>query len=63
MKRIRVTVKPDGTTTVQTQGYAGQECREADRWLRDALGLSTQETPTAEAFTEASQDQTQGQHV
>lgn len=58
MKRIRVTVKPDGQTTVETQGYAGHECRQADGWLRDALGLSATDTPTAEAFTEATQDQT-----
>ena len=48
MKTIEITVGPSGTTTVQTRGFTGGDCREASRFLEQALGRRTSETMTAE---------------
>ncbi|MEK6238948.1 MAG: DUF2997 domain-containing protein [Planctomycetales bacterium] len=48
MKRIEVIVSPTGETTLATGGYAGSSCREASKFLEDALGARTSETLTAE---------------
>ena len=45
---IEIIVSPDGQTRVETKGFAGQECREASRFLESALGKLTSETLTAE---------------
>lgn len=45
---IEVTVSPRGEATVQTRGYAGGECRDASRFLEQALGARTGEVLTAE---------------
>ena len=37
-KVIEITVDPKGETTVQTKGFAGSECREASRFVEQALG-------------------------
>jgi hypothetical protein len=58
MKLIEVTVSPAGETTVQTKGFAGAECREASRFLEQALGARAAEALTAEFYQgqEARQD-------
>ena len=48
LKTIEITVSPAGETTVQTKGFAGAECREASRFVEQALGQRTGETLTAE---------------
>jgi hypothetical protein len=58
-KTIEVIVGPDGSTRVETKGFAGAECREASRGLKAALGLRQSEQLTAEFYQQA----TQGQHV
>ena len=45
-KVIEIVVSPQGEATVQTRGYTGGECREASRFVEQALG-----TRSAEAFT------------
>ena len=45
---IQVIVSPRGETTVQTKGYSGGECREASKFIEQALGQRTSETMTAE---------------
>ena len=50
MKTIEITVGPKGETTVQTRGFAGAECREASRFVEQALGTRTAETLTAEFY-------------
>ena len=40
-KTIEITVQPDGRTTVETRGFVGPECREASRFLQEALGVTT----------------------
>ena len=49
---IEVTVSPTGETTVQTRGYAGPECRQASKFLEQALGVTVQDRTTAEFFAE-----------
>ena len=56
---IEVTVSPRGETTVQTRGYAGGECREASRFVEQALGTRSAESLTAEFH----QDQPTGQEL
>ena len=47
-KVIEIVVNPRGEATVQTRGFAGGECREASRFVEQALGQKTAETLTAE---------------
>ncbi len=47
---IEVVVSPTGETTVQTKGYAGDDCLQASRFLEQALGVSTAERTTAEFY-------------
>ncbi len=48
MKIIEITVSPDGETKVETRGFTGGECREASRFVEQALGQRTAETLTPE---------------
>ena len=50
MKTIEIVVDKDGRVTVETQGVAGGSCREASRFVEDALGARTSETLTAEFY-------------
>jgi hypothetical protein len=50
VKTIEITVSPTGETKVETRGFAGGECREASRFLEQALGRRTAETVTAEFY-------------
>lgn len=45
---IEVIVSPDGRTKVETKGFAGSSCREASRFIEQALGQRTGELLTAE---------------
>ena len=49
-KVIEITVDPRGQATVQTRGFAGAECREASRFVEQALGHRTAEQLTAEFY-------------
>ena len=48
MKTIEITINPKGETKVETKGFSGGECREASRFIEQALGQRTAETLTAE---------------
>ena len=50
---IEVIVSPRGETTVQTKGFEGAECRKASKALEETLGITTNETKTAEFYHEA----------
>ena len=50
MKTIEITVGPKGETTVQTRGFAGSECRDASRFVEQALGTRSAESLTAEYY-------------
>ena len=49
-KQIEIIVAPDGSSRVETKGFAGGECREASRFLERALGKQVDETLTAEFY-------------
>ena len=55
-KTIEITVSPTGQTSVQTKGFVGGECRDASRFVEEALGQRVSETLTAE-FHQVTQQQ------
>jgi hypothetical protein len=48
MKTITVIVSPAGQARIETQGFVGPACFEADQFLRRALGTTTDEQRTTE---------------
>jgi Protein of unknown function (DUF2997) len=48
LKIIKITVDPKGQTKVETRGFSGGECREASRFVEQALGTRSAESLTAE---------------
>ena len=50
MKTIEITVDKGGHVTVETKGFAGGSCREASRFVEEALGARTSERMTAESY-------------
>ena len=53
MKRIVVTVSPDGSTKVETRGFAGSACMDETRRLEEALGGRRKVVRTAEHYKPA----------
>ena len=49
-KSIEITVSRTGDTTVQTRGFAGPSCRDASRFIEQALGERAGEQLTAEFY-------------
>ena len=47
-KIIEITVGPTGQTRVETRGFSGGACREASRFVEQALGSRMSEQLTAE---------------
>ena len=58
IKIIEIVVSPTGQTQIETKGFTGSECRDASRFVEQALGKRTGEQLTAE-FHEAASSQTQ----
>ena len=54
---IEITVTPDGQTRVETKGFSGAGCREASRFIEEALGKRTSERKTPEFFQVADERQ------
>jgi hypothetical protein len=48
MKTIIITVGAQGHAQVETTGFAGGECRDASRFVEQALGRATNEVRTAD---------------
>ena len=48
MRMIEIIVSPTGQSQVQTRGFRGGDCRQASRFLEQALGQRTSEQLTAE---------------
>jgi hypothetical protein len=48
VKTIEIIVSPKGETTVQTKGFTGGDCREASKFVEQALGRRTGERLTGE---------------
>jgi hypothetical protein len=47
-RRIEIIVSPKGETIVQTKGFAGASCRDASRFIEQALGCLAAEHLTTE---------------
>lgn len=45
---IEITVSPTGATKVETRGFTGGACRDASRFVEQALGTRTAEQLTPE---------------
>jgi hypothetical protein len=56
-KIIEVIVSPTGETKAETKGFTGSSCRDASRFLEQALGQPTSEQLTAEFHQHAAQHQ------
>lgn len=50
MKTIEITVSPNGETIVTTRGFTGASCRDASRFIEQALGRRANETLTGEFY-------------
>mgnify|MGYP002626826558 CR=1 FL=1 len=37
-RTIEIIVSPDGSTQIETKGFAGESCRDASRFLEESLG-------------------------
>ncbi len=48
MRTIEILVTPTGESIVQTLGFTGSSCRDASRFIEQALGQRTGEKLTAE---------------
>jgi hypothetical protein len=57
MRVIEITVDTKGQSKVETRGFTGSECREASKFMEQALGSPTGEKPTAEFYQGQSVDQ------
>jgi hypothetical protein len=49
-KTIEIVVAPNGETTVQTNGFTGPSCRNASKFLEDALGQQSGERLTPDFY-------------
>lgn len=61
MKTITVTVAPDGSSRVQTDGFTGRSCQDASRFLEAALGKQQREQLTAEFYRQSESQQARQQ--
>ena len=50
MKTIEITIDKAGQSTVKTSGFTGASCRDASRFIEQALGERVGETLTAEFY-------------
>jgi len=59
--KIEIIVSPDGNVTVTTAGFSGQSCRDASKFIEQALGQRINEQLTAEFHQSQSIGQQQQQ--
>jgi hypothetical protein len=57
MRIIEITVDAKGESKVETRGFPGGECREASKFIEQALGQRTDEKLTAEFYQDQAIDQ------
>lgn len=48
MKLIEIIVSPTGATRLETKGFAGATCKEASRFIEQAIGTSRTDRVTAD---------------
>jgi len=51
-KMTKISFQKDGTRTVEAIGYQGSSCKEATKYLEDALGLAGEDVKKAEWYLE-----------
>ena len=51
-KIIEIIISPTGETCVETKGFSGSECRDASKFVEQALGLRTAEQLKGEFYQE-----------
>jgi hypothetical protein len=56
-KRVIVRISPKGEVTVKTEGYTGQECRQATKTLEESLGIVLSDKPTDDMYKPGEQTQ------
>ena len=62
-KIIEIIITSDGKTTVETKGFVGASCRDASKFIEDALGQSVSEQLTGEFHqTQSNEQQVRQQH-
>ena len=59
--KIEIIVSPTGETTVATHGFAGKSCRDASKFIEQALGQRINEQLTPEFYQTQSVTQQQQQ--
>ena len=57
MRIIEITVGPQGQAKVETKGFSGSDCREASKFIEQALGQRTDEKLTADFYQAQSSEQ------
>ena len=57
MKTIEIIVSPSGQTTLQTNGFSGNECLQASRFLEQAIGKRITEKLTSSYHQQSTQQQ------
>jgi hypothetical protein len=63
MKTIEITISRKAETSVQTKGFTGSSCRDASKFIEEALGQRTDEQLTAEFHQATGVKQSQQQRV
>lgn len=58
MPDIKITIAPDGTTKILTQGFVGKSCKDVTRELEKALGVVTEEKLTSEYYQNITNSET-----
>ena len=57
MRIIEIIVDSKGQSKVETRGFTGGECREASKFIEQALGQRTDEKLTADFYQAQSSEQ------
>jgi hypothetical protein len=57
MRSIEILVSPKGEITVTTKGFSGSSCRDASKYVEEALGQRLEERLTAEFHQAQAVDQ------
>ena len=61
MKTIEIIISPEGQAIVQTKGFQGASCRDASRFIEQAIGHPIGEKMTSEFYQTESVRQDQQQ--
>ena len=62
-KTIEIIITSDGRTSVQTLGFTGPSCRDASKFIEEALGERIAENRTAEFYQVVTVEQHRQQSV